>query len=625
MNWTPRSIALSLAALSAGLLLRAEANNKIPVPAPPVQVGQVNFSTSCSAQARPAIETGVALLHSFQYLQADQSFSEAAKRDPKCAIAYWGKAMSHYEQLWEFPSGKALKLGAQDIQRAQTLGAPTERERAYIAAAAAFYLADAKVSETQRVQAFSAALAALHKQSPDDVNAAAFYALSLLALADQQEVDAQANRKAAIAILEPLCRKAPDNPGPAHYLIHATDTAEFAPQGLDAARAYSKIAPDSSHALHMPSHIFVRLGLWQESISSNIAGRQQVILKAVPGNMQIAHFGRPKRQRPCFIQQDRVDLGELFEIQAAFDDRSLMRCSADAPEDRKRCPGRDSTRPCHDNHGDCGANVVRKQESHDGGAHGEVYEVSCEAVGNTLNGCARLLGFFNSANDFSEGCVAAQTLRANFQSTRLVDRSGIHLRAGIFLHRHRFASDGGLVNKRVATHHQAIYRDSASRPDEDDCPDRNFLNSDVFPRPSFIHRHRRRQQVNQVTNCRSAPAHCQALEHFGNQNEERDNQRGEHFADSQGGQNRDGHGEFHRHSALDNIFNCFVKYGIAANEGTSDAGKHERETQVRTYQPRRSRGHADENDSSDFQPVRAMRLLRSFLYGAGISSLVSRL
>jgi len=271
MNWTPRFIALSLAALSASLLLRTEANNKIPVPAPPVQVGQVNFSTSCSAEARPAIETGVALLHSFQYLQADQTFSEAAKRDPKCAIAYWGKAMSHYEQLWEFPSGKALKLGVQDIRRAQSLGAPTERERGYIAAAAAFYLADAKGSETQRVQAFSAALAALHKQSPDDVNAAAFYALSLLALADQQEVDAQANRKAAIAILEPLCRKAPDNPGPAHYLIHATDTAEFAPQGLDAARAYSKIAPDSSHALHMPSHIFVRLGLWQESISSNIA------------------------------------------------------------------------------------------------------------------------------------------------------------------------------------------------------------------------------------------------------------------------------------------------------------------------------------------------------------------
>src|SRR6267154_1359816 len=235
------------------------------------QLGRVNFPTGCVAEAQPSMETGVALLHSFQYRQADQSFSEAARHDPKCALAYWGKAMMHYEQLWEFPSLKSLKQGAQEIKQAQAAGASTERERGYIDAAAAFYLADEKLSETKRVQTFSAALATLHKQSPDGVNAAAFYALSLLALAEQQEVDAQSNRKAAIAILEPLCRNAPDNPGPAHYMIHATDTSEFSAQGLDAARAYSKIAPDSSHALHMPSHIFVRLGLWQESISSNIA------------------------------------------------------------------------------------------------------------------------------------------------------------------------------------------------------------------------------------------------------------------------------------------------------------------------------------------------------------------
>src|SRR6266436_6748819 len=142
---------------------------------PTPQVGQVHFPTSCAADAQPSMETGVALLHSFQYLQADQTFGEAAKRDPKCAMAYWGKAMSHYEQLWEFPSPKALKQGAQDIQRAQAAGATTERERGYIAAAASFYLADEKFSETQRVQAFSASLAGLHKQIPDDVNVSAFY------------------------------------------------------------------------------------------------------------------------------------------------------------------------------------------------------------------------------------------------------------------------------------------------------------------------------------------------------------------------------------------------------------------------------------------------------------------
>src|SRR5712692_4259497 len=273
MNWTPRFIALSLAVLSAGLLLSAESNNKIPAPAPPVQVGQVNFSTSCSAEARPAIETGVALLHSFQYTQADQSFSEAAKRDSKCAMAYWGKAMSHYEQLWEFPSGKALKLGAQDIQRAQTLGASTQRERGYIAAAAAFYRHDYKLTHEQRMRAYSTALAQLRKQFPDDVNVSAFYALSLMVLSDEEDGAAKkkADTEEAIAILKPLSEQAPNNPGPAHYLIHATDTPEFAAQGLGAARSYAKIAPDSAHALHMPSHIFVRLGLWQESIDSNIA------------------------------------------------------------------------------------------------------------------------------------------------------------------------------------------------------------------------------------------------------------------------------------------------------------------------------------------------------------------
>ena len=288
----PRITILLASLLSLLLCLGARTRNGLRwqgAAATASQLGQVNFPTSCAADAQPLIETGVALLHSFQFQQADQSFSEAAKRDSKCAMAYWGKAMSHYEQLWEFPSGKTLKLGAKDIQRAQTLGASTQRERGYIAAAVAFYLADAKVSETQRVQAFSAALAGLHKQSPDDVNAAAFYALSLLALADQQEVDAQANRKAAIAILEPLCRRAPNNPGPAHYLIHATDPAEFAPQGLEAARAYSKIAPDSSHALHMPSHIFVRLGLWQESISSNIAAAASAA-KATQEHRSAPHY-----------------------------------------------------------------------------------------------------------------------------------------------------------------------------------------------------------------------------------------------------------------------------------------------------------------------------------------------
>jgi tetratricopeptide (TPR) repeat protein len=156
------------------------------------------------------------------------------------------------------------------VEAAQKIGAPTPRERAYIAAAAAFYQDDEKLSRVQRTTAYSEALAQLHSGAPADVEASAFYALSLVALADE-DVDVTANRKKAMAILEPLFQQHPDNPGVAHYLIHATDKPQFASEGLAAARAYAKIAPDSSHALHMPSHIFTRLGLWQESIASNIA------------------------------------------------------------------------------------------------------------------------------------------------------------------------------------------------------------------------------------------------------------------------------------------------------------------------------------------------------------------
>jgi len=278
------AVRLVLLSLSVALALHSD-----PEATAAPQLGQVNFPTSCTANAQPLIETGVALLHSFQYQQADQSFGEALKRDPHCAMAHWGQAMSRYEQLWEFPSAKTLKQGAQEIKRAEAIGASTLRERGYLAAARAFYLGDPKLGETERLKAYSAALAVLRQQAPEDVNATAFYALSLVALAEQQEVDVQANLQAAIAILDPLGHAAPQNPGPAHYLIHATDRPEFAAKGLEAARAYARIAPDSSHALHMPSHIFVRLGLWQESIASNIAASASAA-KATREHRSVPHY-----------------------------------------------------------------------------------------------------------------------------------------------------------------------------------------------------------------------------------------------------------------------------------------------------------------------------------------------
>ena len=235
-----------------------------------LQVGTVNFPNSCSPDAQPDIEKGLALLHSFQYQESGQAFADAAQRDGRCAIAYWGKAMALYHQLWEFPSATTLVEGRKDVEQAQKPSAQTPREREYIAAAAAFYQDDPKLSHTERTQAYSTAMQKLYADNPKDVEAGAFYALSLVALA-QDGVDDLANRRKAIAILNPLFEQQPNNPGVAHYLIHACDTPELAQEGLPAARAYAKIAPDSSHATHMPSHIFRRLGLWQEMIDSNIA------------------------------------------------------------------------------------------------------------------------------------------------------------------------------------------------------------------------------------------------------------------------------------------------------------------------------------------------------------------
>jgi tetratricopeptide (TPR) repeat protein len=254
--------------------------------APADQLGKVSFPTTCTADVQPTIEKGVALLHSFQYTESEKTFADAATRDPQCAMAHWGKAMALFHQLWDFPNDKTLKEGRKDIAKAQKLHSTNAREQAFINAAAAFFQKESKMSHADRIKAYSAALEQSHAQAPDDVEFSAFYALSLVSLAEG-EVDTTANLKKAIAILDPLLQLHADHPGVAHYMIHATDRPEFAAQGLDAARRYAAIAPDSAHALHMPSHIFVRLGLWQDSITSNIAANT---FAAHAAEMHLAEF-----------------------------------------------------------------------------------------------------------------------------------------------------------------------------------------------------------------------------------------------------------------------------------------------------------------------------------------------
>lgn len=249
-------------------------------------LGQVHFPTSCAPAVQPEFEKGVALLHSFQYSAADQDFKAVAAQDPACAIAYWGQAMTLWHTLWEHPDATSLEHGHQELQKAA--GARTARERAYIAAANAFFQDDSQLDYKARTIAYSDAMAKVHAEYPEDGEAAAFYALSLIAIPAQGDADL-ANRKQAIAILDKLFSAEPDHPGAAHYLIHACDTPQLASEGLDAARRYAKIAPDSSHALHMPSHIFARLGLWQEMINSNLAA-EAAAAEATKAGLGDAHY-----------------------------------------------------------------------------------------------------------------------------------------------------------------------------------------------------------------------------------------------------------------------------------------------------------------------------------------------
>lgn len=238
----------------------------------PEHLGDVNFPTSCKRAVSASFNRAVALLHSFAYDAAEKAFADVAAQDPGCAMAQWGMAMTHYHQLWDPPAGDELKEGAARSHRASEIGGGTPRERRFIAALGLYYADADAASAPERAKRYAEAMADVARSDPTDPEAQIFYALALIATAPPTD-RTHINQKQAADILEPLYRRQPQHPGLAHYLIHAYDSTELAQRGLPAARAYSKIAPSAPHALHMPSHIFTRLGLWDDSIASNIAAR----------------------------------------------------------------------------------------------------------------------------------------------------------------------------------------------------------------------------------------------------------------------------------------------------------------------------------------------------------------
>src|SRR5215470_4182231 len=236
----------------------------------PGKLGKVSFQVSCDPSVQPQFSSAVAMLHSFWYEKASATFADVAENDPTCGMAYWGVAMTYFHQIWQSPGPADLKSGMASVEKAKSAGAKTQRERDYIAAIETFYRDSDKLDHRTRALAYEKAMDQLQARYPDDHEAAIFHALALLATAPPTD-KTYVNQKKAGAILEPLFVEQPEHPGIAHYIIHAYDYPPLADKALEAARRYAKIAPDSPHALHMPSHIFTRLGLWQESIESNLA------------------------------------------------------------------------------------------------------------------------------------------------------------------------------------------------------------------------------------------------------------------------------------------------------------------------------------------------------------------
>src|SRR5438093_1610826 len=234
-------------------------------------LGRVVFPVSCRPDAQARFERAMTLLHSFWWEEGARAFRAVAAADSTCAMAYWGLALNSWGNPFVGgPSGDNLRKGAAAAVLGGARGAPTARERGFLAAVGALYRDYETTSNSSRLQAYSDTLARVYREFPDDPEVAIYYALSLVAVATALPTDTTFSRqRQAAAILNPLFRRFPQHPGLAHYIIHANDSPQLAALGLDAARRYAQIAPSAPHAQHMPSHIFVRLGLWDESIAAN--------------------------------------------------------------------------------------------------------------------------------------------------------------------------------------------------------------------------------------------------------------------------------------------------------------------------------------------------------------------
>ena len=237
------------------------------------KLGKVHFETSCKPEAQKLFDRAMLYQHSFWYRASQKEFEDVLKADPECGIAYWGIALSLLLNPHVAPPAKNLAEGTAAINKGKSVGAKSERERDYIGALAVMYADYEKVDHRTRIQAYAKGMEQLAQRYPNDDEAQIHYALALNTSASPAD-KTYANQLKGAAILEPTFVRQPQHPGVAHYLIHLYDYPPIAEKGLNAARLYAKIAPDAAHAQHMPSHIFTRVGYWQESINSNAVSQR---------------------------------------------------------------------------------------------------------------------------------------------------------------------------------------------------------------------------------------------------------------------------------------------------------------------------------------------------------------
>jgi hypothetical protein len=280
-----------------------EHSDPMPVDA---RLGAVSFEISCKALVQPEFNRAVALLHSFWHSEAQRVFEKVAAADPNCAMAYWGVAMSHFHLGLSWPAPADIELGRQALTKAEA-AEKDAREAAYITALRELY-SDFKIEDSWKYfKSYADKLSEIAAMYPNNLEAKVFEGLALILA--QQPVDTNLTElRQAVALLQPLLHQYPDHPGIAHYLIHACDTPGLAQEGLEAARRYAKIAPAAPHALHMPSHIFARLGLWEEDIDSNLASKAAA---------EKAHAGAENRLHAMeFLEYAYLQIGHNEEAQA---------------------------------------------------------------------------------------------------------------------------------------------------------------------------------------------------------------------------------------------------------------------------------------------------------------------